>query len=70
MGHLLDVADLTVDFATRKGPVHAVRGVSFTMGREKLGIVGESGSGKTVTGRSRSSRTRTRPRSPASPGPW
>jgi peptide/nickel transport system ATP-binding protein len=52
MGRLLDVEDLTVDFATRKGPVHAVRGVSFTMGREKLGIVGESGSGKTVTGRS------------------
>jgi peptide/nickel transport system ATP-binding protein len=52
MGHLLDVEDLTVAFATRKGPVHAVRGVSFTMGREKLGIVGESGSGKTVTGRS------------------
>lgn len=52
MGRLLDVEDLTVDFSTRKGPVHAVRGVSFFMGREKLGIVGESGSGKTVTGRS------------------
>ena len=52
MAHLLDVEDLTVTFATRKGPVHAVRGVNFTMGREKLGIVGESGSGKTVTGRS------------------
>ncbi len=52
MAHLLDVEDLNVTFATRKGPVHAVRGVSFAMGREKLGIVGESGSGKTVTGRS------------------
>lgn len=52
MAHLLDVEDLNVTFATRKGPVHAVRGLSFTMGREKLGIVGESGSGKTVTGRS------------------
>ncbi|MFP4349643.1 MAG: ABC transporter ATP-binding protein [Thermodesulfobacteriota bacterium] len=52
MAYLLDVEDLNVTFATRKGPVHAVRGVSFTMGREKLGIVGESGSGKTVTGRS------------------
>jgi len=29
----------------------AVRGVSFAMGREKLGIVGESGSGKSQTGR-------------------
>jgi peptide/nickel transport system ATP-binding protein len=28
-----------------------VRGVSFTLGRERLGIVGESGSGKTMTGR-------------------
>ena len=28
-----------------------VRGVSFTVGREKLGIVGESGSGKSTTGR-------------------
>ena len=52
MDYLLTVEDLNVTFATRKGPVHAVRGVSFTLGREKLGIVGESGSGKTVTGRS------------------
>ncbi len=52
MPPLLEVEDLTVDFATRKGPVHAVRAVSFAMGREKLGIVGESGSGKSVTGRS------------------
>jgi peptide/nickel transport system ATP-binding protein len=32
--------------------VEAVRGVSFDLGRERLGIVGESGSGKTMTGRS------------------
>ena len=32
-------------------PVDAVRGVSFTVGREKLGIVGESGSGKSTIGR-------------------
>jgi peptide/nickel transport system ATP-binding protein len=31
--------------------VQAVRGVSFDLGRERLGIVGESGSGKTMTGR-------------------
>ena len=29
----------------------AARGVSFTLGREKLGIVGESGSGKSTVGR-------------------
>ncbi|MGF1476700.1 MAG: ABC transporter ATP-binding protein [Geminicoccaceae bacterium] len=49
---LLDVEDLSVTFRTPKGPVEAVRGVSFTLGREKLGIVGESGSGKSQTGRS------------------
>ena len=48
---LLEVEDLAVTYHTAKGPVHAVRGVSFTLGREKLGIVGESGSGKSQTGR-------------------
>ncbi|MFQ5774079.1 MAG: ABC transporter ATP-binding protein [Kiloniellaceae bacterium] len=48
---LLEVEDLHVDFATPKGLVEAVRGVSFSLGREKLGVVGESGSGKSVTGR-------------------
>lgn len=52
MRPLLDVADLRVSFRTPRGIVEAVRGVSFSMGREKLGIVGESGSGKTLTGRS------------------
>lgn len=49
---LLDVRDLQVRFRTDSGRVEAVRGISFQMGREKLGIVGESGSGKSVTGRS------------------
>lgn len=48
---LLTVEDLHVTFKTRKDAIRAVRGVSFSMGREKLGIVGESGSGKSVTGR-------------------
>jgi len=51
-GTLLDVRNLRVTFDTRKGPVEAVRGISFALGREKLGIVGESGSGKSQTGRS------------------
>ena len=47
---LLDVQDLRVDFKTRAGLMHAVRGVNFTLAeREILGIVGESGCGKSVT---------------------
>jgi peptide/nickel transport system ATP-binding protein len=48
---LLEVANLRVDFRTPVGTVNAVRGLSFTLGRERLGIVGESGSGKSITGR-------------------
>ena len=48
---LLVAEDLHVTFDTPRGPVEAVRGVSFALGREKLGIVGESGSGKSQTGR-------------------
>ncbi|KQU93775.1 peptide ABC transporter ATP-binding protein [Mesorhizobium sp. Root695] len=51
MSTLLDVDDLRVTFPTRTGLIEAVRGVSFTLGRERLGIVGESGSGKSQTGR-------------------
>ena len=51
MKPLLDVEDLRVRFHLRTGIVEAVRGVSFHLGRERLGIVGESGSGKSQTGR-------------------
>lgn len=51
MKPLLDVKKLSVRFPTRTGVVEAVRGISFTLGRERLGIVGESGSGKSQTGR-------------------
>ena len=51
MSTLLTVDDLRVTFPTRTGTINAVRGVSFTLGRERLGIVGESGSGKSQTGR-------------------
>ena len=49
---LVEVENLRVAFATPSGVSEAVRGVSFTLGREKLGIVGESGSGKSLTARS------------------
>ena len=48
---LLDVENLWVKFRTRTGVFDAVRGISFTLGKERLGIVGESGSGKSMTGR-------------------
>jgi len=49
---LLLVDDLRVSFPRRDGGMtEAVRGVSFMLGRERLGIVGESGSGKSQTGR-------------------
>jgi peptide/nickel transport system ATP-binding protein len=47
---LLDVNDLTVEFATRRGIVKAVQHVNVSVAKgETLGIVGESGSGKSVT---------------------
>src|SRR3974390_517162 len=47
---LLDVEDLTVEFATRRGTVRAVQQVTVRVAKgETVGIVGESGSGKSVT---------------------
>lgn len=51
MTPLLSVRNLRVSFPTRSGLFEAVRGVSFDLGRERLGVVGESGSGKSMTGR-------------------
>jgi peptide/nickel transport system ATP-binding protein len=49
---LVEIANLRVRFPTAHGMSDAVRGVSLTLGQEKLGIVGESGSGKSLTARS------------------
>jgi len=48
---LLTVRDLRVSYPGDHGTVLAVRGASFDLGRERLGIVGESGSGKSTLGR-------------------
>lgn len=48
---LLKVRNLSVTYPSDDGDFRAVRNVSFTLGRERLGIVGESGSGKSTTGR-------------------
>jgi len=46
----LQVEGLEVEFPTKAGTVHAVRGMDFSIAPgEVLGIVGESGSGKSVT---------------------
>jgi peptide/nickel transport system ATP-binding protein len=51
MAKQLVVDNLWVRYPTPARVIEAVRGVSFDLGREKLGIVGESGSGKSTVGR-------------------
>jgi len=47
---ILEIDDLSVTFPSADGPVHAVRGVSLSVGAGAVvGLVGESGSGKSVT---------------------
>ncbi|MDR6817651.1 peptide/nickel transport system ATP-binding protein [Neorhizobium sp. 2083] len=49
--NILTVQNMSVEFPTLSGVVTAVRNVSFSVGREKVGIIGESGSGKSTVGR-------------------
>ena len=47
---ILNIKDLVVDYETEDGIIHAVNGVSLTLGKERtLGLVGETGAGKTTT---------------------
>lgn len=49
MENLLEIKNLSVDFKTPRGRVHALRDVSFKAPRGKIvGVVGESGSGKST----------------------
>jgi peptide/nickel transport system ATP-binding protein len=49
MGNLLEIRNLSVDFRTPRGRVHALRDISIDVPERKiLGIVGESGSGKST----------------------
>ena len=47
---LLEIKNLTIDYTTSDGTVHAVRGLNLELGHgETLGFVGETGAGKTTT---------------------
>jgi len=48
--HLLEIRNLTTQFYTQDGIVHAVNGISYSLEKgETLGVVGESGCGKSVS---------------------
>ena len=46
---LVEIENLSVDFATANGAIHALRDVNLSIGKRRVvGIVGESGSGKST----------------------
>ena len=50
MNNILEVNNLSINFATRQGKFNAVNDISFNIENNKtLALVGESGSGKSVT---------------------
>ncbi|MGI5970283.1 MAG: ABC transporter ATP-binding protein, partial [Oscillospiraceae bacterium] len=52
-GKLLEIKNLTVEYVTMDGTVHAVSDVSLSLDNgETLGLVGETGAGKTTIARS------------------
>ncbi|WP_273689317.1 ABC transporter ATP-binding protein [Ketogulonicigenium vulgare] len=51
MSTLIEVQNLRVAFPSETGMVEVVKGISLSVGNERVGIVGESGSGKSMTGR-------------------
>jgi len=47
---VLDIRNISIDFPTSKGVVHAVSDVSLSVPQgRRIGFIGESGSGKTTT---------------------
>ena len=50
MDKLLEIKNLTIQYVTDDGTVHAVNDLSFSLDRgQSLGLVGETGAGKTTT---------------------
>ncbi|MFO1170474.1 MAG: ABC transporter ATP-binding protein [Hyphomicrobiaceae bacterium] len=50
MPNLIDVQNLSIQFATPAGPIHALRNLSFRVrSKSSVALVGESGSGKSVS---------------------
>lgn len=48
--NILTIKNLDITFRTNAGPIHAIRGIDFSLPRGKtVALVGESGSGKSVT---------------------